>query len=87
MLMEEASSRAGPEGLGGRECDYGMHRISDGGDMNGECIVTGHGLGVWQRVLVGHGRAAARADLPGSLDRRQGEAEKKGKVVRVTTTC
>ena len=46
MLMEEASSRAGPEGLGGRECDYGMHRISDGGDMNGECIVTGHGLGV-----------------------------------------
>ena len=41
-------------------------------------MFSGIELGVWRRVLMGHGRAAARADPPGSLDRHQGEAEKKG---------
>ena len=34
--------------------------------MIGGCIATGHGLGVWRRVLEGQGGAAARADPPGA---------------------
>ena len=67
LVLMEAVSRARPEVLGGsliRGC-----KDCDGGDLDSACIVTGYGLGVWRRVLKGHGRASARSDPPGSLHR------------------
>ena len=40
MWFVEAGGRARPGVLEGRECDYRMHRMNDGGDVKGACIVT-----------------------------------------------